>query len=818
MAIKKNELYSSLWESCDKLRGGMDASQYKDYILTLLFVKYVTDKFKGQKYADINVPAGGSFDDLVALKNNKDIGEKMDKAIAKLAEANNLTGVIDNAKFFDNSKFGNGKDMVDTLTGLVSIFERPEFNFSNNKAGGDDILGDAYEYLMRNFATESGKSKGQFYTPAEVSRILAKVIGLGKVKNRNTTIYDPACGSGSLLIRAADEAPFDIAIYGQEKETTTAGLAKMNLVLHNKASGEIKSGNTFSNPQYLDNGALKRFDFVVANPPFSLKNWTDGLQEFGRFDGYDDRPPEKNGDYAWLLHILKSLKPTGKAAVILPHGVLFRGNAEESLRKNIIDRGYIKGIIGLPANLFYGTGIPACIIVMDKEDAAERQGMGGGIFMIDASHDFVKDGPKNRLRERDIHKIVQTFVNRIEDDPKYARFVPMEEIKVKNGYNLNIPRYIDSGDAEDEQSIDAHLNGGIPTGDVDSLKRYWDIFPGLKNKLFKKFRAGYYQLKVEKDEIRGTIFNDEEFKGYAEQIDNAFDAWLKKSSKKLMNIDGTVDVKKFIIELSESLIDEFRHIELVDFYDVYQVLLAYWQETMSDDVFVLKYDGYMAGAEIVKIFKKESKKDDGKKKAEPKEIGWEGKLLPKTVIERVYFAKEQAEIERAEQVVAESESILEEFVEENSGEGSVLADYTKEESEDLDAKKIAAKLKELKKQKTSGKSEEYEVLAKYTELADTAKKQAGIVKELNKALDESVKNKYAELSEKEIKDLLVKQKWSFDIFEGIKSLYDTTSHKIATRVTELADRYENTLPDLETTVADYETKVKNHLKEMGFEV
>lgn len=818
MAIKKNELYSSLWESCDKLRGGMDASQYKDYILTLLFVKYVTDKFKGQKYADINVPAGGSFDDLVALKNNKDIGEKMDKAIAKLAEANNLTGVIDNAKFFDNSKFGNGKDMVDTLTGLVSIFERPEFNFSNNKAGGDDILGDAYEYLMRNFATESGKSKGQFYTPAEVSRILAKVIGLGKVKNRNTTIYDPACGSGSLLIRAADEAPFDIAIYGQEKETTTAGLAKMNLVLHNKASGEIKSGNTFSNPQYLDNGALKRFDFVVANPPFSLKNWTDGLQEFGRFDGYDDRPPEKNGDYAWLLHILKSLKPTGKAAVILPHGVLFRGNAEESLRKNIIDRGYIKGIIGLPANLFYGTGIPACIIVMDKEDAAERQGMGGGIFMIDASHDFVKDGPKNRLRERDIHKIVQTFVNRIEDDPKYARFVPMEEIKVKNGYNLNIPRYIDSGDTEDEQSIDAHLNGGIPAGDVDSLKHYWDIFPGLKAKLFKKFRAGYYQLKVEKDEIRNTIFNDEDFKGYAEQIDNAFDAWLKKSSKKLMNIDDKVDVKNFIIELSESLIDEFRHIELVDFYDVYQVLLAYWQETMSDDIFVLKYDGYKAGAEITKLYKKESKKDDGKKKAEPKEIGWEGKLLPKSVIERVYFAKEQAEIEKAEQIVAESESRLEEFVEENCGEGAILADYVKEESEDLDAKKIAAKLKELKKQKTSGKSEEYEVLAKYTELADTAKKQAGIVKELNKALDESVKNKYAELTEKEIKDLLVKQKWSFDIFEGIKSLYDTTSHKIATRVTELADRYENTLPDLEASVADYETKVKNHLKEMGFEV
>lgn len=811
MAIKKNELYSSLWESCDKLRGGMDASQYKDYILTLLFVKYVTDKFKGQKYADINVPEGGSFDDLVALKNNKDIGEKMDKAIAKLAEANGLTGVVDNAKFFDNSKFGNGKDMVDTLTGLVAIFERPEFNFSNNKAGGDDILGDAYEYLMRNFATESGKSKGQFYTPAEVSRILAKVIGLGEIKDHNTTIYDPACGSGSLLIRAADEAPFEIAIYGQEKETTTAGLAKMNLVLHNKASGEIHAGNTFSSPHYFDGDALKRFDFIVANPPFALKNWMDGLQEHGRFDGYT-RPPEKCGDYAWLLHILKSLKATGKAAVIFPHGVLFRGNAEESIRKEIIDRGYIKGVIGLPANLFYGTGIPACILIIDKEDAAERK----GIFMIDASHDFVKDGPKNRLRERDIHKIVQTFVNRIEDDPKYARFVPIEEIKVKNGYNLNIPRYIDSGDAEDEQSIDAHLNGGIPAKDVDSLKHYWDIFPGLKNKLFKKLRAGYYQLKVDKDEIRNTIFNDDEFKGYAERIDDAFDAWLQKSTKKLQSINGSVDVKSFVIELSESLIEEFKDIELVDFYDVYQVLLSYWQETMSDDVFVVKYDGYMAGAEITKLYKKEGKKDDAKKKSEPKEIGWEGKLLPKSVIERVYFNTEKSAIEDAERVVAESESKLEEFAEENSGEGCVLADYVKDDSEDLDAKKIVSRLKKLKKQKATG--EEVEVLAKYVELSDSAKKHAGIVKELNKALDESIKAKYGKLNEKDIKDLLVKNKWSFAIFEGIKSLYDTTSHKIASRVAELADRYESTLPQLESDIADYETKVKNHLKEMGFEI
>lgn len=357
MAIKKNELYSSLWASCDQLRGGMDASQYKDYILTLLFVKYVTDKFKGVKYADITVPDGASFDDMVVLKGDKNIGEKIDVIIGKLADANSLRGVIDNAHFNDEDKLGKGKEMVDKLSKLIAIFQRPEFDFKNNKAGGDDILGDAYEYLMRNFATESGKSKGQFYTPAEVSRILAKVIGIDKINVRpeGWSVYDPACGSGSLLIRAADEAPTTVSIWGQEKEVTTAGLAKMNLVLHNRADGEIKAANTFSAPQYFeensDEEVLKRFDFAVANPPFSLKNWTDGLKDYGRFDGYGHRPPEKNGDFAWLLHILKSLKTSGKAAVILPHGVLFRGNAEATIRKTIIDKGYIKGIIGLPANL-----------------------------------------------------------------------------------------------------------------------------------------------------------------------------------------------------------------------------------------------------------------------------------------------------------------------------------------------------------------------------------------------------------------------------------------------------------------------------------
>lgn len=812
MAIKKNELYSSLWASCDKLRGGMDASQYKDYILTLLFVKYVTDKFKGVKYADITIPEGGSFDDLVALKGNKNIGEEMDKVIAKLAEAenNNLRGVIDNAHFNDEAKLGKGQEMVDKLTGLIAIFQRPEFDFKNNKAGGDDILGDAYEYLMRNFATESGKSKGQFYTPAEVSRILAKVIGIDKVTDPDTSVYDPACGSGSLLIRAADEAPIDVAIYGQEKEITTAGLAKMNLVLHNKATGEIYAGNTFSDPHYKDDkddSVLRRFDFAVANPPFSLKNWTDGVKDYGRFTGYGAKPPEKNGDFAWLLHILKSLKSTGKAAVILPHGVLFRGNAEATIRKAIIDKGYIKGIIGLPANLFYGTGIPACIIVIDKSDADERQ----GIFMIDASHDYVKDGNKNRLRERDIYKIVTTFNEQIGTDPKYARFVPNEEIKIKNDYNLNIPRYIDSSEPEDLQDIDAHLHGGIPAADVDSMEKYWTLFPNLKNKLFSPLREGYYKLNIEKDDVRSMIYSDKEFNAYADRIDMAFDAWKNKVDEGLRNINESVNIKKYIIKLAEALIAQYADMELVDKYDVYQVLLSYWQETMADDIFILVQDGYGAARETELIIEVT---EDKKTKKEKKKIkGWEGKLIPKSLIESTFFTTERAKIDEAQAVADETQNRLDEMTEEHTAEDGVLSDCLNDKDA-VDMKAVSAKLKELKK--NAPDSEEYRVLLEYTELCEKVKKYSKIVKELNTALDEACKAKYAELTMDEIKELLVNRKWYYTIFEGIKALYVTTSHEIAGRIAELAERYEVTLFELEKSVEDYEAKVKAHLERMGF--
>ncbi|HME21717.1 MAG TPA: class I SAM-dependent DNA methyltransferase [Acetobacteraceae bacterium] len=437
MALKKSELYSSLWSSCDELRGGMDASQYKDYVLVLLFVKYVSDKYASVPFAPITIPEGASFADMVALKGKSDIGDQINKKIiGPLADANKLSDMPD---FNDATKLGSGKEMVDRLTNLIAIFENKALDFSANRADGDDILGDAYEYLMRHFATESGKSKGQFYTPAEVSRVIAEVLGIRNARTTNdTTVYDPTCGSGSLLLKVGDAARANVTLYGQEKDSATAGLARMNMILHNNPTALIMQGNTLTDPKFKDGDKLKTFDYVVANPPFSDKRWSTGLDPlndpYQRFQPFGT-PPGKQGDYAYLLHIVRSLKSVGKGACILPHGVLFRGNAEADIRRALVRRGYIKGIIGLPPNLFYGTGIPACIIAIDKQDAQTRK----GIFMIDASGGFMKDGPKNRLRAQDIHKIVDVFTRQLEV-PRYARMVSFDEIE-KNDFNLNLPRW-----------------------------------------------------------------------------------------------------------------------------------------------------------------------------------------------------------------------------------------------------------------------------------------------------------------------------------------------------------------------------------------
>lgn len=815
MAIKKSELYSSLWKSCDELRGGMDASQYKDYILTLLFVKYVTDKSKVDEDFLIEVPQGGSFDDMVKVKGKANIGEEIDKIIAKLAEANDLKGVIDVASFNDSDKIGKGKEMVDKLSNLINIFQDQKMNFGSNKAEGDDLLGDAYEYLMRNFATESGKSKGQFYTPAEVSRVLSKVLGLDKMTEGSITIYDPTCGSGSLLIKAADEAKCNVTIYGQEMDNATAALAKMNMIMHSKETAEIWQDNTLSNPYFKDENdgtKLKRFNFVVANPPFSTKSWSNGVDVEGEtYERFKDfgTPPDKNGDYAFLLHIIKSLNSkNGKAAVILPHGVLFRGNAEEEIRRKIIKKGLIKGIIGLPANLFYGTGIPACIIVIDKENAESRK----GIFMIDASKGFIKDGNKNRLRDQDIHKIVDVFEKQL-DISKYSRMVPMKEIAEDNEYNLNIPRYIDSSEEEDIQDISAHLLGGIPNRDIEKLEKYWKVYPTLKKVLFSDGdRDGYYNLNIKENDIKDTIFNYNEFTMHQEKVHKVFNEWVVRNREVLLNISDETKQKDIIKQISEDILESFKSVELISEYDVYQGLMSYWNDIMHDDIYLIVSDGWKVGNEIEWIYK-ETKKKDGTIVKSKEPVDYEGRLIPKELLINKYFNEDKEGIEEHEAKKQEIVSAQDEMLEEHGVEEGLLIEVINDNK--ISKTSLTKRIKEIKS--LSDYKEELEVLNKYLSLIDNASKVDKKLKEMKKELDKKIIKKYWELSVDEIKDIVVNDKWVTILTNNIEELLDGISQNLNTSIKQLAERYESTMSKIELDVKTLEEKVEEHLKRMGYQ-
>ena len=810
MALKKSELYSSLWSSCDELRGGMDASQYKDYILVLLFIKYVSDKYAGQPYAPITIPPGASFKDMVALKGKSDIGDQiMKKIIGPLAKANRLSEMPD---FNNADKLGTGKEMVDRLTNLIAIFENPALDFSKNRADGDDILGDAYEYLMRHFATESGKSKGQFYTPAEVSRIMAKIIGIHDATTTSkTTVYDPTCGSGSLLLKVGYEARTSVTLYGQENDSATSSLANMNMILHNNPTALIEQGNTLTNPKFKNGDTLKTFDFVVANPPFSDKRWSTGLDPlhdpYDRFSGFGV-PPAKQGDYAYLLHIVRSMRSTGKGACILPHGVLFRGNAEAEIRKALVRRGYIKGIIGLPANLFYGTGIPACIVVLDKENAHASK----GIFMIDASQGFMKDGPKNRLRDQDIHKIVDVFTRRLEV-PRFSRMVALDEIE-KNDFNLNLPRYIDSQTPEDLQDIEGHLKGGIPVADVDALKPYWAVCPKLRKTLFKANRPGYVDLAVEKKAIKSTIFEHPEFTAFITGMNAHFDAWRETNAATLRALKAGCHPKQLIVTLAEGLLAHYHDKPLIDPYDIYQHLMDYWAETMQDDCYLIAADGWKA--ETSRII--ETKKSKDGKVIKKIDKGWTCDLVPKALLVGRYFAKEQAEIDKfavdLEGVTAKMAELEEEQLGDEDAFSEARADAEEGKVGKVTRATVTARLKQIKGDKDA--KDEAVVLNAWLALNDD---EAGLKKALRaaeSALDDLAYRKYPKLTAAEVKALVVDDKWMATLDAAIHGETDRVSQQLTQRVKELAERYETPLPQMTSHVAELEAKVNQHLERMGF--
>lgn len=811
MAIKKSELYSSLWAGADSLRGGMDASEYKNYVLNLLFLKYISDKAKNNRDSEIEVPQGCFYEDILALEGDKEIGDKLNKIIAKIAERNDLKGVIDSVDFNDNTKLGEGKAMMDTLSNLVKIFA--DLSLGAHGALDDDLLGDAYEYLMRHFASESGKSKGQFYTPSEVSLLLSLLLGIDESTRQDKSIYDPACGSGSLLLKASSLAgKKGLTIYGQEKDISTTALCKMNMILHNSATADIAKGgsSTLSNPFFIKNGMLQTFDYVVANPPFSLKNWTDGLSidpkskqvindHFNRFE--DGTPPEKNGDFAFLLHIIKSLNPTGKGAVILPHGVLFRGNAEGVIRKNLLMKGYIKGVIGLAPNLFYGTSIPACVIVLDKENAHARK----GVFVIDASKDFKKDGNKNRLREQDVQKMIDTF-NAYKEIPYYSKMVSLEEISL-NDYNLNIPRYI-AANQELEKDLFALINSPsyLPKNEIKAYDPYFQVFKELKNTLFKKSdKEGYYALKTECENIKELITQSLEYQTFHASVLSAFDRLDLFTT--FNDLEPGFNPKTLIESVCSRVLKEFEKVGILDKYGVYQLFKDYYNEVLQDDWFLISFNGFISAKELRKLTPLKDKNKKANYLEEPdfviQKTYYKSDLIPKNLIKQRFFEKETKELEALENALNEKEALLDEFIEEHSNEEGLF-----------DGLKINESV--LKKElKNATDPEDEKILKTALEWLEAKNKALKMKNKAYEELELKAFHQYKNLEINEIKDLIIKDKWLNSLKNALENKIQKRTNAFASALNEIIQTYSNSLLELDKEVKESESKVLEHLKDLG---
>ncbi len=816
MAIKKSELYSSLWAGADSLRGGMDASEYKNYVLNLLFLKYISDKARNNNFSEIEVPQGCFYEDILALEGDKEIGDKLNKIIAKIAERNDLKGVIDSVDFNDNTKLGEGKAMMDTLSNLVKIFA--DLSLGAHGALDDDLLGDAYEYLMRHFASESGKSKGQFYTPSEVSLLLSLLLGIDGNTRQDKSIYDPTCGSGSLLLKASSLAgKKGLTIYGQEKDISTTALCKMNMILHHSADADIAKGgsSTLSNPLFIKNGMLQTFDYVVANPPFSLKNWTDGLSldpkskqvindHFNRFE--DGTPPEKNGDFAFLLHIIKSLNPAGKGAVILPHGVLFRGNAEGVIRKNLLMKGYIKGVIGLAPNLFYGTSIPACVIILDKENAHARK----GVFMIDASKDFKKDGNKNRLREQDVQKMIDTF-NACKEIPYYSKMVSLEEISV-NDYNLNIPRYI-AAQQESEKDlfalINSHKASYLPKNEIKAYAPYFQVFKELKNTLFKKSdKEGYYALKTECENIKELITQSLEFQTFRASVLNAFDQLELFTT--FNDLEPGFNPKTLIESVCSKVLKEFEKVGILDKYGVYQLFKDYYNEVLQDDWFLISFNGFISAKELRKLTPLKDKNKKANYLEEPdfviQKTYYKSDLIPKHLIKQRFFEKEAKELEELENALNEKETLLDEFIEEHSNEEGLFYELKINESV-------------LKKElKNATDSEDKEILKTALEWLEAKNKVLKMKNKAHEELELKAFHQYKNLKLGEIKDLIIKDKWLNSLKNALENKIQKRINAFISALNGIIQTYSNGLLELDKEVKESESKVLEHLKDLGIVV
>lgn len=830
--MNKQQLANKIWESANKMRSKIEANEYKDYILGFIFYKYLSDQevkfLKENDFAEDDIKAVSEEDPETVEYIQQNIGyfiayENLFSTWLEMGRDFDVSNVRDalsafsrlihnsHKKVFENvfrtletglSKLGDSSGtQTKAISGLLQLIKEIPMDGKQDY----DVLGFIYEYLIEKFAANAGKKAGEFYTPHEVSLLMSEIVA-NHLKDKNEIkIYDPTSGSGSLLINIGHciakyiEDDNNIKYYAQELKENTYNLTRMNLVMRGIKPDNIvtRNGDTLEDdwPYFDDNDPTNTYDplyvdAVVSNPPYSQAWDPSGKEHDPRYNRFGLAPKGK-ADYAFLLHDLYHIKPDGIMTIVLPHGVLFRGGEEGEIRKNLIENNHIDTIIGLPANIFFGTGIPTIIMVLKQH----RENT--DVLIIDASKGFVKEGKNNKLRASDIKRISDTVIRR-KSVEKYAKVVDREEIRA-NEYNLNIPRYVDSSESAESWDVYASMFGGIPASEIETLQEYWDAFPDLKHELFQNSESPYLELKT--DDIKEAIKNQHDVAAFNNKFTDAFSSFNDYLKHELIDNMGTLAVTKEENIISEDIFRRLEDIPLIDKYEAYQLLDNEWGK-ISIDLEIIQTEGFEAIRKVDPnmVLKKKDGKD------QEIQEGWIGHVIPFALVQDTILKDESFKLKMKEsrlaEIPSEYESIIEEMTEEEK-ETDVLNDS----NDAFVFKEVTKKLKSLKKEE---KTSEMVAFMEKLQRADNAQsEEKRLKKEIKKEtalIREKTKETIEQLSDEQIYSLL-EIKWIKSLMDNLCGLPDSIIDNLINKIQSLSRKYETTYNELETQINETESQL-----------
>ena len=831
--MNKQQLASKIWESANKMRSKIEANEYKDYILGFIFYKFLSDKelkyLKENDYEDADIRELTEEDEdavkdiqtsigyFIAYENlfstwlEMGIDFEVDNVRTALSAFTRLISeshkkVFD--KIFDTlqsglSKLGDSsKSQTKAVSDLIYLIKDIPMDGKQDY----DVLGFVYEYLISNFAANAGKKAGEFYTPHEVSVLMSEIVAEHLKDRDKIEIYDPTSGSGSLLINIGKslskymDNSNGIKYYAQELKENTYNLTRMNLVMRGIIPSNIyaRNGDTLEDdwPYFDDADPIASYDplyvdAVVSNPPYS-QNWNPSGKEMDpRYAGYGMAPKSK-ADYAFLLHDLYHLKPDGIMNIVLPHGVLFRGGEEGEIRKNLIENNKIDAVIGLPANIFFGTGIPTIVMVLRQKRENDD------ILIIDASKGFVKEGKNNKLRESDIKKIVDTFKNRLSID-KYSKVVSRDEIR-QNEYNLNIPRYVDSSEKAEGWDIYALMFGGIPENELSDYNEYWNAFPTLRDDIYSKTGSSYYGLNT--DDVKATIKNNKDVRAFIEEYKNAFNGFNEALEDILIKNIESINISMAEILIGDEIFRRIKDKPLVNAYEAYQLFSDEWN-TVSVDLEIIQTEGFEATKKVDPNLV--SKKKDGKD-VEVQD-GWAGHVIPFSLVQDKILYAEKKALSDKENRLLDIKSLYEELLEEFNEDEKEMDFITEDRDAFVNSEVIkASKNKELEEE-TLAK------LKKVVDIIDEEKKLKKEIKTLNAELENETKKRIEELTDTEVIELL-KDKWITPIVKGLDVIPNRIIESLSSKMESLVKKYELTFSDVEKEIAETEKALRDMLDDI----